>query len=208
MVQILLFYAPDGKFPIRVLTNVYRRTFFLEHMTAMIEAPVLPSLTQLYQQHRPELIRHLYRIVRCEHTAEDLMQETILRVAGLDLEYRLEKPKAFLFRTATNLALDYLRRQKVRNHLELSDSLIETLASNQPSLEHETFDRQRLEIFISALDTLPPRCRQVFVLHRLNNLSYSEIAEHLGISQSAVEKHIIRALAKCHAFLKEHDAGR
>lgn len=163
-------------------------------------------LSLLYRQHRRELLRHLYKIVQCEHTAEDLIQETMLRVAGLDDPARLAQPRAFLYRTATNLALDYLRRQKRRDCLELSESMSETLANDGPSLENEIFDIQRFDIFIEALESLPPRCQQVFILHRLHHLTQADIAQRLGISQSAVEKHIIRALAKCHAFLCERGA--
>lgn len=172
----------------------------------MNAASPCPALSLLYQKHRQELIRHLCKIVRCEHTAEDLMQETMLRIAGLNIEERLEQPRAFLYRTATNLALDYLRRQKTRAHADLTDTLNESLPSEWPSVEQEVFDQQRFDLFMQALDSLPPRCRQVFVLHRLHHFSYSEIADCLDISQSAVEKNIIRALTKCHAYLNKQDA--
>lgn len=168
----------------------------------MTSATTFAPLNILYQKHRQELITHLYKIVQCEHTAEDLMQETMLRFAGYESDEPMQHPRAFLYRTATNLALDYLRRQKLRNHLDLS----EIPDGSQPialySPEDEVFDIQRFEIFMEALDSLPPRCRQVFILHRLHHLSYADIACRLGISQSAVEKHIIRALSKCHVFLK------
>lgn len=172
----------------------------------MSSATSCVSLSLLYRQHRQELIRHLYKIVQCEYTAEDLMQETTLRIAGLDSERSLEQPRAFLYRTATNLALDYLRRQKVRDCLDLSESVSETLSDHGPSLENEVFDMQRFEIFMGALESLPPRCRQVFILHRVHHRSYTEIARRLGISQSAVEKHIIRALIKCKDFINEYGA--
>lgn len=173
--------------------------------------PVNPSTTGyalelLYQRHQKELLRHLYKIVLCEHTAEDLVQETFLRIAGIECERRLDQPRAFLYRTATNLALDHLRKQKVRAPAEESNEIDEALPSDRPSVENSVFDKQRFDLFMRALDSLPPRCRQVFVMHRLHHLSYRDIAERLSISQSAVEKHIIRALSKCHAMLLNHGA--
>lgn len=164
------------------------------------------ALELLYERHQKELLRHLYRIVLCEHTAEDLAQETFLRIAGIELEQRLEQPRAFLYRIATNLALDHLRRQKVRAPADVPGDIDESLIADHPSVENTVFDKQRFELFMRALDSLPPRCRQVFMLHRLDHLSYRDIAERLDISQSAVEKHIIRALSRCHAMLSKYGA--
>jgi RNA polymerase sigma-70 factor (ECF subfamily) len=68
-------------------------------------------------------------------------------------------------------------------------------ASEQNCLtpEDELDMQQRVQNLADALAALPPRCREVFLLHRMENLTYSQIATHCGISVSTVEKHIARA---------------
>jgi RNA polymerase sigma-70 factor (ECF subfamily) len=71
-----------------------------------------------------------------------------------------------------------------------------------PSLEQEAADQQKLAILRGVIDELPPRCRQVFALHNIHGMSYSEIAKDLGISESGVEKHIMKGLQHCRKRMK------
>lgn len=164
------------------------------------------DIEQLYREHQPVLVRWLARLVRCEETAADLAQESYLRVAGAAGEQLITHPRAFLFRTARNLALDHLRKMRTRSgRTEPLDEAVD-LPSPQPSAERALLDRQRVVLFRQALETLPPRCREVFLLHRVHHCTYGEIAHRLGISESAVEKHIMRALSHCRSALQQYGA--
>ena len=174
--------------------------------------PLLPEtmtsadIEQLYREHQSVLVRWLARLVRCEETAEDLAQESYLRVAGAGGEQIITHPRAFLFRTARNLALDHLRKMRTRiGTAEPLDEAID-LPCPQPSVERTLLDRQRIALFKQALETLPARCREVFLLHRVHHCKYGEIARRLGISESAVEKHIMRALSHCRTAMLKHDS--
>lgn len=166
------------------------------------------DLEHLFHEHRHELTRCLYRMVRCDQTAADLTQETYMRLVNLAQTTSVSYPRALLFRTATNLAIDYLRKGKYeRQHTgEALDDAI-NVASAAPSAERVVLDKQRLKVFLQAIDTLPPRCREAFLLHRVHDCSYRDIAGRLNISQSAVEKLIMRALLHCRNTLERHDAG-
>lgn len=164
------------------------------------------DIEHLFHAHRHELTRCLYRIVRCEQAAADLTQETYMRLVNLAQTTSVIYPRALLFRTATNLAIDYLRKGKSDRHTgDILEAAVE-VPSGAPSAERAVFDKQRLKIFLSAIDTLSPRCREAFLLHRVHDCSYRDIADRLEISESAVEKLIMRALLHCRATLRQHDA--
>jgi RNA polymerase sigma-70 factor (ECF subfamily) len=71
------------------------------------------------------------------------------------------------------------------------------LVSDTPSPEREISAKQELELLRAAIEDLPPRCREVFLLSRVRRMTYPEIAAHCSISVKMVEKHISRALAVC-----------
>lgn len=162
------------------------------------------DIERLYREHQPMLVRWLARLVRCEDTAADLAQESYLRVAGTAGEQVITHPRAFLFRTARNLAFDHLRKMKTRSGSAQPLEEAMDLPSPLPSAETALLDRQRIALFRQTLETLPARCREVFLLHRIHHCTYTVIANRLGISESAVEKHIMRALKHCRTALVQH----
>ncbi|GJL56017.1 MAG: RNA polymerase sigma factor [Nitrospirales bacterium] len=161
------------------------------------------DIEQLYHHHKSELIRRLLRIVRCDQTAIDLAQETYLRLVNLAKTTTVSFPRAFLYRTATNLAIDHLRKQSYRQHLPLEAA--EDLPTDTPSGDQHLAYKERMVTYQHALATLTPRCRQAFLLHRLHQCSYREIGNRLHISQGAVEKLMVRALAHIRTELHRHD---
>jgi RNA polymerase sigma factor (sigma-70 family) len=137
----------------------------------------------------------LTRRGRALHEAEDLIQEGIVRV----YEYQarggeVREPEAVLVRTVIRLSLNE-KRQPHRNLL--GSTVFESLSVADPGLlPEETLDiRQRLDHVLHVLESVPPRTREVFLLHRLAGFGQEEIAEQLGISVSAIEKHVARAVA-------------
>lgn len=165
------------------------------------------DIEHLFHAHRHELTRSLYRMVRCEQAAADLAQETYMRLVSLAQTTSVTYPRALLFRTATNLAIDYLRKGKTERCTGETLDCAMDIPSAAPSAELAVLDKQRLHLFLCAIDTLPPRCREAFLLHRVQECSYRDIAVRLSISESAVEKLIMRALLHCRAALRHHDAG-
>lgn len=165
------------------------------------------DIEHLFHEYRHEVARCLHRIVRCEQTAADLTQETYMRLVNLAQTTSVTFPRALLFRTATNLAIDYLRKGKFERHTGEVLDIAMDVPSSAPSAERAVLDKQRLKVFLQAIDTLSPRCREAFLLHRVHDCSYREIAARLNISQSAVEKLIMRALLHCRTAIQKHDAG-
>jgi RNA polymerase sigma-70 factor (family 1) len=139
-----------------------------------------------------------YRCGDSERSA-DLVQEAFLKLWENCSSVLPDKAKAWLFRSAENLFFKDVRHAKVVKKYEWHISGTNDLArSPQEILEEKEF-QQQLEAAIAAL---PEGAREVFLLNRIEGMKYREIAEHLGISQKAVEKRMHRALVslrKVHA---------
>jgi RNA polymerase sigma factor (sigma-70 family) len=128
-----------------------------------------------------------------EH-AEDLVQEAVLRLHIYTREGgRVENQEAFLRRTAMNLAVDAHRHARLDRY-ETSPVEDLDLVDTNPSPDEVFVAEQRLNRMRDALDRGNPRTREVFFMHRLQGFSHAEIAARLGISVSAVEKHVASAV--------------
>lgn len=163
-------------------------------------------IEQLFHHHRHELTRAIRRIVRCEQVAADLAQETYMRFLNMGRSVSVSFPRALLFRTAKNLAIDHLRRGKFEPQGGGTVDLLPDIPSGAPSPERVLSDKQRVRFLLHAIESLPPRCKEAFLLHRVHECSYREIARRLSISESAVEKLIMRSLLHCRALLKRNEA--
>ncbi|MDR5777603.1 sigma-70 family RNA polymerase sigma factor [Caballeronia sp. LZ002] len=160
----------------------------------------------MVERYYRELVRFLSHRVRDIDTAADIAQESYARVLALHASgTSITDPRGLLYRTARNLVIDTFRRAQVRTqHLsEFDDDEPAAHASIQP--EHAFESAQRTKVLIAAIESLPPRCREAFVLHRFDGLSHSQIAESMGISRNMVEKHIIRGVLACRRELAVWD---
>ena len=151
----------------------------------------------LYIRHHAALHRFLARMLRCDETAADVAQEAYLRLLRFAPGSAIGNSRAYLFQVAANAARDRMARERTRDRVVDRGPPPEAVCSVDPDAEATTAARQRLGIIANAMDELPPRCREVFLMSRLDGLSHGEIADRLGISRNMVEKHIIKALLHC-----------
>ncbi|HEX4273526.1 MAG TPA: sigma-70 family RNA polymerase sigma factor [Rhizomicrobium sp.] len=146
------------------------------------------------------LIREVRNRTRGRADPEELLQAAYLRLVRYRSEHAVENVGAFLVRTAVNIGVDNYRHDKFIADVAPDD----VGACEKSPLQDEVLAaRARLERVREGLSRLTPRTREVFLMHRLDEMKYREIAERLGISQSAVEKHI----AKAALFLTEWTEG-
>jgi len=154
----------------------------------------------LLERYYRELLNFLHRQVSDRDTAADLAQESYARVLAVQHAGRdVLDGRALLYRTARNLLVDQHRRNAVRRHEPL-DAITEAdqphaLAHLQP--ENVLASQQVQRAYIGAIEFLPPRCREAFVLHVFDELTHAQIARHMGISVSMVEKHVVRGMLAC-----------
>jgi len=158
----------------------------------------LQRLIEVIGLHRAALLKYVRRILVSEQDAEDVVQETSIRLLRVQDLWRGEREvRALLFKIATNLARDELRRRKARcQTMHMSYENIDIVAdSEQP--DHAVDRVQAIEVIASTLATLPARYQQVFSLHIDGEMSYRAIARELGISTKTVERDMCGAQELC-----------
>lgn len=155
------------------------------------------SLEGLYRRHAPWL-RALLRKRFGASMAEDLTQETYLRLAQVDTDAIIH-PRAVLARTAVNIGYDQARYHARRSGMTtvLAHRDAAEVDVPQPAVQAEAL---RLKEIVLAL---PPLYRNVFLLSRFEGLTYEAIAARLGVSMTTVERRMAQALALCAAQLQD-----
>lgn len=138
--------------------------------------------------HEAMLFRYLLRVWHRKDEASDLRQETYARVYQAAALARPASPRAFLFATAHNLMADRIRHERVVSIEAVGDIEALNVSMDEPSTEDLLSTREELKRLAEALDRLPPRCREVVWLRRVEGLSQREAAEALGISVKAIEQ--------------------
>ena len=123
--------------------------------------------------------------------AEDIVQEAWVQLASYERERVVDKAEAFLMQTALNLAIDEHRRRVIHGEQVVLEEAI--LVDDSPPVEAVVLSRERIARLNDCLGRLTDRNRDIFLAHRLDGLTYREIADHHGLSISTVEKHIAKA---------------
>lgn len=160
------------------------------------------TVTQL----RPALVRFFRRRCQSLAEAEDLAHEVIVRALQHAHWTSDEQAKNYIFRAAINLWRDRMRRSAVRGNSEVDWDEESTLEVTEgTTLDRVLLSEEELYRVHAALLELGERTRDVFVLHRLEHLKYTEIAGMLGVSVSAVEKHMSKALAHLARRIDDHE---
>ncbi|MGM9484938.1 RNA polymerase sigma factor [Roseateles sp. NT4] len=134
----------------------------------------------------------LMRRGRSRHDADDLVQEAWVKLACYERRQTVNQPEAFLMRAALNLSIDAYRTTKSHGEQVLLEDAISV--DSAPSIEATLLARERLERLSESLADLGPKTRRIFLAHRVDGLSYVEIARENRLSVSAVEKHIAKAI--------------
>lgn len=143
-----------------------------------------------------DLLLSISRRTRCVHRARDVLHDSLLRYVLTQRRDRIVQPHAYL-RTVVSTVLSDHHREASRYEpfaVEAADGGAALPEATAPSAERLADVQQRLRAVQRILDCLPPRCREVFWLFRIEGQSQPEIAARLGISLNMVERHVMRAL--------------
>lgn len=159
------------------------------------------QLVAIETRMRSALMAFFMRRLRNRAEAEDLTQDVFVRIAQTRLD-SIASPDAYIFQIAANLLRDKARKDKVRS--EYWESRILDIQRGVELLDpfRSTAGRQDLAMLLKYISDLPEKTRQIFILHRLENIEKATIAESFGLSVRMVEMHIRKALTTLYLRLE------
>lgn len=159
------------------------------------------DVERLYLDHHGWLQGWLRTRLNCSADAADLAQDTFVRILRRRQATAMSEPRAYLRTVARGLVIDLWRRR------DIEQAWLETLAQQPerevPSAETTLLVIESLTAIDRLLDELKPQVREAFLLAQLEGLSCPQIARHLGVSLSTVERHIAKALRHCYTLVFE-----
>lgn len=161
------------------------------------------AFRQVFHEHNAKLYHTTLKLIKSETEAQEIVQEVFLRLwlnrASLP---KIDRPVAWLYRVASNLSLDALRRQaRQRRHAKkISEQQSDILRDYHYHLE----EKEIQGILSEAITKLPPSRRQIFILSRQQGLNRKEIAEKLNLSESTVKNQLTSALRFLQDYLYSH----
>lgn len=166
----------------------------------------LPA-SDLTAQMRPALVQYFRRKCGSTAEAEDLAHDVLVSALHHANWTSLEQAKGYIFRSAVNRWRDRGRRRLTQGGVLPWNDDAPYSTDEGNSSERVVAGREEMAAVIQALNELPERTREVFVLQRLEQMTYPQIAEGLGMALSTVEKHMIRALAHLTARKRAQEGG-
>ena len=157
----------------------------------------------LFRHYGVLVYRFAFGYLKSRPAAEEIVQECFIKIWEKRTELRDDVPlKGYLFTTAHHAILNELRRDQHQQQLAG-----QVAATGPVSVANEAEYQEMEALYLAALDKLPPRQREAFMLSRQQGLSYSEIAERQGISTKTVEAHIVQALKTLRTYFRLHGGG-
>jgi RNA polymerase sigma factor (sigma-70 family) len=167
----------------------------------MASSPQKSEYDELNARYRSALLTFFLRRTGSYSDAEDLVQEVFVRLLDASPTTTVTG-HAFIFTIAANLLKDRYRRDAVRARYQAERRELEASRNDPLTPERITISRSEAQRAVAALEEVGERSREIFILFRFEQMSQRAIAEKLGISTSAVEKHVARVLVHLNRRLK------
>ncbi len=127
---------------------------------------------------------------------DDVVQESYLRIWKARALHPIDSAKAFLFRVARNLALDTLRHERRSPITAVTDLDRLFVLDDKPDAAAQAARQQEIALLVEVIDELPPRCREIFILRKLQGVPQKDIAARLGLSEQTVQVQAARGLRR------------
>lgn len=169
------------------------------------DSPDDSQFARLYRATLLPLRRYLTRLLGNASEAQDVAHDAYMRVYPKLEDRTAEQPEALLYTTARNLAYNRIKRRHI-SPISAQSIEFEQTAAHTPGVVQQVIARQEWAQLEQAIADLPPGCRAVLLLRKLELLSHQAIAERLGIAVSTVEKQHARALRLLRTALKNNEA--
>ncbi len=162
------------------------------------------AFEKIYRQYSTKLYSNLFRFVKSEKDAQELLQEVFFKVWKSRLKIDVEKPfSCYLLKIAENNVYDYFRRvardKKRAAHLSIISP------SAYLHIEEMLLNKEAALLLENAIKSLPPQRQHIFRLCKIEDKSYKEVSQLLGISVSTISDHIVKATKAIRAFFIQHE---
>ncbi len=156
-----------------------------------------------FEQYNESLVRYLSVRLRSIKDAEEVAQEAYVRLLKLDEPDTISHLQAYLFKIASNIAVDRMRSQSRKPQHIPFDGVTEKIAAPESPLDQRLDAQRQLLLIREIVNELPPKCRKAFLLYKFRGRSYLEIAETMHLTQSMIRKYVLRAIVYCRTRLDE-----
>lgn len=162
------------------------------------------AVAELFREHNRVLVGYLRSRLGSLQEAKEIAQEAYVRLLQLHEPGAPGLLRAYLFKTASNLAIDRLRHRRVRQRSEEQPQLFEELNTTRRESDdpaEQLLAREQADRLLGYLQELPIKCQQVINLHRVEGISQLDVSARLGISERMVRRYVTYAMVYCHLRL-------
>ncbi|MGH7958854.1 MAG: RNA polymerase sigma factor [Opitutaceae bacterium] len=154
------------------------------------------------QPHESMLRAYLQKQFPALSDVDDVVQESHLRLFKARKTGPIASAKAYLFAIARNVALGRFRRQRLCSEIPVNDLAELCILEGNNDVAETVSAHQEVALATEAIDALPVRCREIFILRTLHGLPHKEIAQRLGLAEQTVRVQVSRGMKKCAEFLR------
>lgn len=170
-------------------------------MSAVTLSVHVSDVERLFREQNRALIAFLQCRLNSLSDAQEVAQEAYLRMLTMDNREEVDSLRSYLFKVAGNLAIDRLRKRKVRSEFAIVQSQEESVDEHSPA--HHAVAVEQVAGVRRALSELPPKTAQAFVMHVIEGRDFSHVAQTMKLSERMVRYHVANALAHCRARVDE-----
>ena len=155
------------------------------------------AVSELFREHNRTLVRFLESKLQDTQEAREIAQEAYVRLLELGRTGAVSFLRSYLFRIASNLAIDRLRSR--RTHERIDSVLLEPVEEliDKAGVEQRVFAADEMKVFWASLGELPEVYAQAFTMNRLQGLSTADIGKHIGKNERTVRRYLVHALIYC-----------
>ncbi|GLQ49239.1 RNA polymerase sigma factor [Dyella flava] len=161
------------------------------------------EIEKLFREHNRALVAFLQCRLSSLSDAQEVAQEAYLRVLTMDNREEIESLRSYLFKIAGNLAIDRLRKRKVRSDFAAVQASDEPVGESTPV--HHAMAVEQVAGIRRALRELPAKASQAFVMHVIEGRDFGTVAQTMNLSERMVRYHVANALAHCRARVDEKE---
>lgn len=155
------------------------------------------------QPHDAQLKAYLRGSFPSVRDVEDVVQESYLRVWRARAAQTITCARGFLYQIARHVALDLIRHERTSPIEAVTDLAALRVYDERPDAAAAACSREEIALLADAIDALPARCREIFLLRKIKRLPQKEIARLLGLSEQTVQVQVQRGMRRCEAYLAQ-----